>query len=285
MQTRDQSLAVWRWLSRRDALLLALATLFGYAVAFSYESGVCAYFGIPMYLVSVNLAVGLATAAALIGFLYSLYWFPQLRSVAARMATGTADYDALASLTLSFVFAYFILCVGIGANVLVVTIINAAIYFALRSRPAQRLRRRLMGTAPASIPPLLEDLLPPRIRFALSLALLILICSFLSGRSQAAAQVHYSVNADGRTYAVLRIYSDNIITARYSVTPPRPIWFFWTARQQPAILIEPGIRIFRLGGSFPSIEMLPLPAYPLQLSGPRAYTGFLSWVFSYETLR
>jgi hypothetical protein len=254
-----QTLLNWREILRSDAVVLAVATLLGYSFVFAYEAGVCFEFGVPITLISLNLATAFAVAVPLL-----VAYFSYLNANKLLLDSLSAKTDEDARRVARKVTTLF-LWLAIGGSLLhfstfILTLLFLLIVFgdSLTAKLVTFLRRKLTSSQPLSRDQILSsfdilDRLPARMHLAMSGVALLLTLTMLYGRSRATSEVQFITTVGARTYAVVRIYGDTIITVPCRFGTSKPTF----GGPYDSVLIEKGLRIFKVGDKSGPEDLLP----------------------------
>ncbi len=233
---------------KNDAMWVAIATLSLYAIVFAYQAGVCVYFHIPWELISLNLPVGFAAAAAIFGVGWSIIStvFPALSMVPLLNEDGILNCAGILTIIL---FAEVGMVKGTNGFVAVLlsTIVFGSTYgitvYVIKAHGTRRLTfsefLRLFG------------FLAPRQNLAIISMSVVLAGTFLFGRDTASGLPQYVAQVDGKDYVMLRFYGDYVIAASYRTENEHKVWEGWHPWDPPqkvkAIIVERALRTFKLG--------------------------------------
>lgn len=173
-----------RWIVRflnSEVVIIALATVLGYALVFAYEAGFCWYYGIPYNLISLNLTTGLGVATVLLSvfYIWIFYDIPiidiwgratdeELRSRATRWLQSTLQIIA-------FLFAG--LSVPAALSLLLLVHFSSRLLRLLTDRLGWS--HKLQVTEDQVYAGMLWRTLPPKLHFAMTICLMLFCRRFL----------------------------------------------------------------------------------------------------------
>jgi len=214
-----------------DALIIAAVPLVGYAIVFSYESGLAAYYHIPLQLITLSITHVLVTTAALvgvIGFLFSLasLGYSTFLGGSSRGPIGQILIE-ISPLLLLLIGAFYLL--GRQVNLVLPVLIVIAVFISLPFFLPLLTQRKIHGyraklEAQEHIDSSVESLTSLVIHRVRPLRVMIVVCFFLvlilanvAGEAEAAKRTVFLVDSARHDRVVLRIWGDTVVSRSYDV--------------------------------------------------------------------
>jgi len=216
---------------RSSAIIIASASLIGYALAFAYEAGFCAVYSVPPSLISLNLVSTLTVAGSLWFIVYSwIYANPLIW----KFFDIKDEHDyAVWAWRLGLFVPGFVISVVFGLNFFLATLIGLGAWclaFFVNKRP--RAMDAAQNAPRLTSPP--EYRLPPAYRFLALLLFCGLIWAFALGRKSSYSSPQYVAHVGHENMLLLKVYGDYLIAAPVQL-------------QSDVLLVRHGLRIYKLG--------------------------------------
>ena len=264
-------------IARSEAIILAAATLSGYAIVFSYEAGFCYVYSIPPTIISLNLSTGLAAAGAIaLGF----YTYVLLRPFARWWkASSDDDYYRLGDNFIYYSIASLIYVRQGGSAIGIVGLI--ILFEILRKTLLSRFQRPVpIDKHPYAIYELGRKL-SPITYFSAALLTFLLFAAFALGRASTSAGHAETFTVGSENYIVLRVYGDYLVAAPFTIETDRDIPVFWFKRKQDKVIdVASAIRVFKLGdGDIKDVTQITGVVYQNYRIDR---VGFWNWIYAYE---
>ena len=237
-----------RWISRflnSEVVIIALATVLGYALVFAYEAGFCWYYGIPYNLISLNLSTGLGVATVLL----SVFYFWLFYDIPIVDVWGPATDQELRSRATNWLQSTLQIIAFLFIGLSVPAALSAFLLVYFVGRLARRIfdrwgwSRKLAVTEDQMDVGMLWRRLPPKLHFAMTVCLMMFVIAFCYGRFRASVEPSLTYSLNGNSYLVLQIYGDTIVSAPYIIR-----FDGQGSERSRKLFIRQGLGIVKVGG-------------------------------------